>query len=148
MITRPLDLQSRLKPPSHRFNTLPLFDILLIALFFSLLSSRFVLSPGLVVNLPQGGGGPGLPASAVLTVRSDDMLLFEGQILSVARLEGVLSEHLSRRGETNLLIYFDREVSMQTLLAVSEIAREAGVARIQLAAEPDEAEAEGASPFH
>lgn len=138
MITRPLDLQSRLTPPSQRLNVLPLFDVLLIAFFFSLLSSKYVLSPGLTLNLPQGGSGPGLPASAVLTVRSDQMLLFEGRIVNMSGLAPALREYVKKRGETNLLVYFDQDVSVQTLFSVAEVAREQGVARVQLAAEPGE----------
>jgi biopolymer transport protein ExbD len=137
MITRPLELQSRLKPPSKLLNPLPFFDVLLIAFFFSLLSSHFVLSPGLTINLPTGGSGPGLPASAVLTVHTDEMLLFEGRILNMNGLGEALREHVKAPGEANLLIRFDRNVSIQTLLAVAEVARAEGVARVQLAAEPD-----------
>jgi biopolymer transport protein ExbD len=140
MITRPLDLQSRLRPPSKRLNPLPLFDVLLIAFFFSLLSSKFVLSSGLAINLPQGGSGPGLPASAVLTVRTDEMLLFEGQILSMSGLAPALATHVKQQrsggADANLLIYLDRNVSVQTFFAVAEVAREQGVTRVQLAAEP------------
>lgn len=140
MITRPLDLQSRLTPPSRRLNVLPLFDVLLIAFFFSLLSSKFVLSPGLTLNLPQGGSGPGLPADAVLTVRSDQMVFFEGQILNMSGLAPALREFVEAHGEAELVvsILFDRDVSVQTLFAVAELAREQGVARVHLAAEPGE----------
>lgn len=137
MITRPLELQSRLKAPSKRINSLAFFDVLLIAFFFSMLSSHFVLSPGLTINLPTGGSGAGLPASAVLTVHTDEMLLFDGRILNMTGLAGALREHVKGPGEANLLIRFDRHVSIQTLLGVAEVARTEGVARIQLAAEPD-----------
>jgi biopolymer transport protein ExbD len=137
MITRPLDLQSRLKAPSKRLNPVPLFDVLLIAFFFSLLSSKFVLSPGLTINLPQGGSGLGAPVSAVLKVEGADMLLFDGRILNMESLGAALRTHtMTNPGETNLLIYFNRDVSVQTLLSVAEVAREEGVARVQLAAEP------------
>lgn len=139
MITRPLELQSRLKRPSLWVNPLPLFDVLAIVLFFSLLSSQFVLSPGLTINLPEGGTGPGLPASAVLTVRTSEMLFFEGRNLNMAALAPALRDHVEQRGprgDSNLLIYIDRDVPVQTLLAVTEIAREQGIDRVQLAAEP------------
>ena len=147
MITRPLDLQSHLKQPSRRFEALPLLDIFFIVLFFSLLASNFVLSPGLAIDLPKGESPrlPGVSASVVLTVRSSDMLLFRDRILSLETLQSALVEELAERGETNLLINFDREVSVQTLFSVAELAREAGVGRVQLAFEPrgDEASAGG-----
>jgi biopolymer transport protein ExbD len=137
MITRPLDLQSHLKPPSSRLNPLPLLDVLFIALFFSILGSNFVLSPGLTINLPQAEGSrmAGLSASVVLTVHSDSMLFFQERILNMDTLKPALTEHVERRGETNLVILFDREVSVQTLVSVTELAREAGVARVQVATE-------------
>lgn len=149
MITRPLELEAHLRSPSHRFNVVPLLDILFIVLFFSLLSSKFVFSPGLTIDLPRGDEDAlaGLPASAVLTVRSDEMLLFQEQILGLDTLEAALRDHVERRGETNLLINFDRKVSVQTLFSVSELARAAGVGRVQLAFEPQGAEAESSAVF-
>lgn len=153
MITRPLDLQSYLKPPSSRINPIPLLDILFIALFFSLLASNFVLAPGLTISLPRGDGGrmAGLPADAVLTVHSDKMLFFKERILNLDTLAPVLEKHVQdqaeRGAETILLLVFDRDVSVQTLLSVSELARGAGVARVQLAAETLQPESSPATVF-
>lgn len=140
MITRPLDLQSHLKPPSSRINPIPLLDIVFIALFFSLVGSNFVLAPGLTINLPEGNEEmmAGLPTSAFLTVQSDKVLLFQERILNMDTLKPALERHVESRGETNLVVYVDREVSVQTLLSVTELAREAGVARVQLASKPEQ----------
>lgn len=142
MITRPLDLQSHLNAPASRINPVPLLDIIFIAIFFALSGSNFVLAPGLTINLPQGEGEmmPGLPTSADLTVVSDKMLLFQERILNLDTLKPALEKHVEQRGETNLLIYFDRKVSVQTLLSVSALAREAGVKRVHLASEPRQSE--------
>lgn len=149
MITRPLDLQSHLKAPSSRVNPIPLLDIIFIALFFSLLASNFVLAPGLTINLPQGDGTamPGLPTDGVLTVRSDKMLVFQGRILNMDTLKPALEKHVKNRGATNLVVILDREVSVQTLVSVTELAREAGVARVQVASEPNQSEPLPASVF-
>lgn len=149
MITRPLDLESHLRLPSRRFNVVPLLDILFIVLFFSLLASNFVLSPGLTISLPRSEvqSLPGLPADAVLTVRSNEMLIFQDRILTLQSLQPSLREHVERRGEINLLINFDREVSVQTLFTVAELAREAGVARVQLAFDPRSSEQESPTFF-
>lgn len=47
MITRPLDLASRLRPPPRGLDWLFVMNVALVALFFSLFGSRFVLAPGL-----------------------------------------------------------------------------------------------------
>lgn len=149
MITRPLDLQSHLKQPSRRFEAVPLLDIFFIVIFFSLLSSKFVLSPGLTIDLPRAESPAmaGVAASAVLTVRSGEMLLFRGRILSLETLKPALMQELAERAETNLLINFDRGVSVQTLFSVAELAREAGVGRVQLAFEPRGEEVSSGATF-
>lgn len=145
MITGPLELKKHLRQPAKRFDFVPLLDVFFIGLFFLMLSPRFVLSPGLTIDLPESPGSApmaGLPASAVVTVHSDEMILFEGQILSTEDLDGAMRRFMEGRTDPTVLIYFDRQVSIQTLLLVSETARRAGVTRIQLAAEPAAEEGE------
>jgi len=142
MITRPLNLQAHLRRPSKRINPIPLLDVLFIALFFSFLGSNFVLAPGLTLNLPEGDrkSMAGLPTSAFLTVQSENVLLFQGEILKMDELKSALVEHVTKRGESNLVVYLDREVSVQTLLRVTDLAREAGIVRVQVASQPSAAE--------
>lgn len=138
MITSPLDLKSHIRKPTRHFDVAPLFDVLLIGLFFGLFWSDIVIAPGLTINLPNARTHElsGSPASAVLTVRPNEMFLFEGRILSPESLGPALREQVMTRGPVHLLIQFDRDVSVQTFLSISETAREAGVARIVLAAKP------------
>jgi len=55
MITRPLDLASRLRPEPRNFDWLFFVNGGLIVLFFTLFGSRFVLAPGVAV-LPAIAG--------------------------------------------------------------------------------------------
>lgn len=55
MITRPLDLASKLRPEPRSFDALFFVNVGLIVLFFSLFGSRFVLAPGITV-LPEIAG--------------------------------------------------------------------------------------------
>ncbi|MCC5882858.1 MAG: hypothetical protein JJU25_09525 [Halomonas sp.] len=100
MITRPLNLREHLRPPNSGFNLMPVMDLLLIGLFFGLFWSDQILAPGLAIDLPEAGPAAdlgGVPASAVLTVRSNGMLLFEGSILTMENLESALADILGKR---------------------------------------------------
>ncbi|MES2693718.1 MAG: hypothetical protein V4773_09610 [Verrucomicrobiota bacterium] len=55
MITRPLDLASRLRPEPRSFDWLFYVNAGLLVLFFALFGSRFVLAPGVSV-LPEIAG--------------------------------------------------------------------------------------------
>jgi len=58
MITRPLDLSSRLRAAPRSFDALFWVNVGALVLFFGLFGSRFVLAPGLGVDfyLPELGG--------------------------------------------------------------------------------------------
>ena len=69
MITRPLDLASKLRPEPRNFDFLFLINAGLIVLFFDLFGSRFVLAPGLTEDfrLPTM---PGVREGAVATTHT------------------------------------------------------------------------------
>ncbi len=138
MITRPLNLLSRLKKPSLRFDVVALFDILVIVFGFTLLSSRFIFAPGITIDLPRVAADDlvGVRTDAVLTIGANEMLLFEGSILNYDNFVERLGEHFQGDPDGSLLIRADRRIPMQTLLEVAELARSAGVARVQVAASP------------
>ncbi len=144
MITNPLNLQTRLKKPSGRFDFIPLIDIAVIALGFTLLSSRFIFAPGITIDLPGIGGADlaGVRTDAVLTVGSNEMLLFEGAILDFDNFESHLRDYFRESPDAALLIRADRSISVQTLMELADKAQSAGVARIQVAASPVRTEAE------
>ena len=90
MITRPLDLSSRLRSPSRSFDFLFYVNGGLIVLFFGLFGSRFVLSPGLGVsfqvpvmaNALQGA----VATDVVIAIKGADMAFVEGAKVNFAGL--------------------------------------------------------------
>src|SRR4051812_50199863 len=92
MITRPLELESRLSPPPRDLDFFAWVNVGLIALFFTLLGSRFVLAPGLLVGsadfrLPATQGLQAFPtASVVVSYRQDERIVFAGGFFQTASL--------------------------------------------------------------
>ncbi|HVT74415.1 MAG TPA: biopolymer transporter ExbD [Lacunisphaera sp.] len=147
MITRPLDLEARLSPPPRDLDFAGWVNVGAIVLFFSLLGSRFVLTPGLAVG--TGDGGLVLPqstiaventgaASVVVSYRRENVILFEGGIYSLPELQKQLAGYARRHRGAVMLVQADREVSVQNILDLIEMARTAGFANVLLAAEPAE----------
>lgn len=145
MITRPLDLVSRLSPPPRNLDVFAWVNVGLIALFFGLLGSRFVLAPGLPVgvaadstlDLPRMAGAVEAagPASVVVSYRRDDVILFEGGKYTLAELRRPMEDYARRHPGAVLLVRADRQVSMQAFLDLCELARQAGFAHVLAAAE-------------
>lgn len=152
MITRPLDLQSKLSPPPRDLDLFFWVNVGAVALFFALLGSRFVLAPGVPVQV--GGGSAALelpqtssvaqgPASVVVSYRRDNLVLFEGGIYELRDLRKAMEVYAKNHPGSTMLVRVDRQVSAQGLLDLFDLARAAGFAQVLLAAESHGSEESG-----
>lgn len=147
MITRPLELESRMSPPPRDLDFVAWVNVGVIVLFFGLFGSDFVLAPGLPVGvgdqaatlvLPSVGAasqGAGA-ASVVVSYRSDRIILFEGGMYSLAELRKHMAGYAKKHPGAVMLVRADRQVTVQAFADLCEMAREVGFAHVLLAAEP------------
>lgn len=144
MITRPLELQSRLSPPPRDLDFFAWVNVGVIVLFFGLLGSRFVLAPGIPVGvsdaslaLPEvkGAVDGAVPASVVVSYRRDNVILFEGGMYTPTELRKHLAVYATEHPQAVLLVRADRQVSMQAFLQLCEMARDVGFTKVLAAAE-------------
>jgi biopolymer transport protein ExbD len=146
MITRPLELESRMSPPPRDLDFVAWVNVGVIVLFFTLFGSSFVLAPGLPVGvgepaalvLPsvgvasQGAGA----ASVVVSYRSDRLILFEGGMYSLSELRKHMAGYAQKHPGAVMLVRADRQVTVQAFADLCEMARAVGFANVLLAAEP------------
>ena len=144
MITHPLDLASRLRPPPRSFDVLFLVNGGLIVLFFFLFGSRFVLAPGLGVGfqLPEMAAATqgAAAATVVISVPRSNMVLVEDGRLNYAQLRDWLRKRASHEKAPVLLVRADRSVPTEDMGSIAEMAGQAGFAGIQWAMEPARSE--------
>ena len=146
MITRPLELVSRLSPPPRDLDFFAWVNVGVIVLFFGLLGSRFVLAPGArigvtetsVIELPQAGAsaeGTGA-ASVVVNYQRDNVILFEGGMYSLPALRKQMVAYARQHPGAVMLVRCDRQVSVQAMFDLWEMAREAGFAEVLMPTGP------------
>jgi biopolymer transport protein ExbD len=143
MITRPLELQSRLSPPPRDLDFVAWVNAAVIVLFFSLLGSGFVLAPGLLIGagdegfkLPATGGLQYSPtASVVVSYRQDEVILFEGAIIKLPELRERLKVYAQQHPGEVLLLLADKHVSAQAVTDLSAMATSVGFAYVLMAGE-------------
>jgi biopolymer transport protein ExbD len=140
MITRPLNLSTRLRPPPRSFEFLFFVNAGLIALFFVLFGSRFVLSPGLGVDfsVPElpGSLAGAVATDVVVAVKGADLAFVEGAKVNFAGLRRYLAERADGREKLRLLVQADAALTTRELTEIYDMARAAGFAAVQIAAEP------------
>ncbi|MBK9990568.1 MAG: biopolymer transporter ExbD [Verrucomicrobia bacterium] len=140
MITRPLDLLSRLRPPPRNFDFIYLVNGGLIALFFTLFSSHFVLSPGLRVDnrdilLPKSED-PITHARATpvsISVNANGQVWGGDGLIALARLPDWMLAQAKRAPGSTLLVIMDTRAPMDVFTNISDAAKTAGFVDIQLA---------------
>lgn len=85
MITRPLDLASRLRPAPRGLDALFYVNVGALAVFFLIFGSRFVLAPGLAVDfaLPRADrvATATLTTDVVIAVPASNMAVVDGAVV-------------------------------------------------------------------
>src|ERR1044071_3039265 len=140
MITRPLDLASKLRPEPRTLYWLFFVNAGMLVLFFSVLGSRFVLAPGLGVDfrLPEvaGANAHARPPTHVISVmRSGEILTNDGK-RTMDTLGPWLKDQAATVSSPLLLVRMDAGSPMSVLTEISSLANRAGFQVLLAASEP------------
>ena len=137
MITRPLDLASKLRPEPRTFDALFFVNAGLLVLFFQLFGSGFVLSPGLGVDfrLPEMPGTELIATTSTISIKNSGQIFADG-LLNMEQLRGWLKAEARKTKHPSLLVRMSAGVPVSVQNDIVSAAREAGFgANIVLAAE-------------
>lgn len=121
------------------FSFSSLTDIVLLLLIFFLLSSSFVLQPGVKVQLPSSEqADQETLRQIVITLTQRGEIYLNDQKLTMDLLGGRLAQLLSTSQSDLVVIKADRAVSLQSAVAVMDVAKGVGATRLLIATEPSE----------
>ena len=115
----------------------PLLDVVFLLMFFFLLSSNFVLQPGISVSVPFSRFtlGPQLNQQIIsITGGPAPAIYFRDQKVNSEQL-GPLLDAAKRDGRT-IVVKADRLTSYEMVVAVTNAALERGIASVTLATTP------------
>jgi biopolymer transport protein ExbD len=116
---------------------IPMLDVMFVLLFFLLLSSNFVLQPGISVTLPVSRFklGPQLnPQIISLTGGAAPAIYFRDQKIALEQLGPLLDE--TKREPRPVIIKADRSTPYALVIAATNVALEHGISNVSLATTP------------
>jgi biopolymer transport protein ExbD len=116
---------------------LGLVDLIFLLVFFLLLSSNFILQPGISVSMPFSRFtlGPQTNQQIIsITGGAAPAIYFRDQKITLEQL-GPLLDTAKREGQS-IIIRADRSTSYETVAAVTNAALEHGISSVALAATP------------
>ena len=137
-----MDLAGHLKKPEAKVDMVPGLDLLVIALLVSLLFTRFVMFPGIHVDLPTTEFRVQHPVAgvSVLTMENRGMLFFEGNVYEMNTIERAFRKQVENGGLNDpvLLVKPQADMSLEMFLSLCHMAQEAGFIRVQIAGKKKE----------
>jgi len=149
-LTSPLGLIRHVRRADLRLEAVPWLNVLLLGWMFTLLGSRFIYAPGLVVavggadnlppkqlNLPGGGALPGTLPDATLTIitAKKNQFIFKDGIYDRDSLRAGFEKLRQAQRETGaqprvLLVKAEKDVTFDTIAEVNAQAKAAGFANV------------------
>jgi biopolymer transport protein ExbD len=114
---------------------LPLLDVVFLMLFFLLLSSNFVLQPGISVNVPFSKFMLAPPARyQIISITNGATIYFRDQKVSIDELGPQIDS--ARKEGRSIIIKADKATPYETVIQVANVALEHGVSSVALATAP------------
>ena len=139
MLSQPLELEQFIRTePKTTLEVVPIIDLVVIVVFFGLFGSPFVVPAGVEVDLEVNESlVTGVGVTAVLTVKRDNMLLFEGQNLKLHQFEEKARAYLQGKDNAVLLLRLDPDIKIDTFFQISAEAKKAGFSKVHVAGEKE-----------
>ncbi|MFC1511996.1 ExbD/TolR family protein [Candidatus Latescibacterota bacterium] len=113
--------------PITSFNAISLTDIIFLLLIFFLLSSTFVLQPGIKVELPTTTTSDiSSEKSIVISLTRDGAIYLNDELVNQIELGARLRRMVLNASEPIIAFRSDRAATIESLIEVMDIAKSAG----------------------
>ena len=125
--------------PMTSFNAISLTDIIFLLLVFFLLSSTFVLQPGVKVQLPTTTHTDiSSEKSVVISLAKDGTIYLNDELVNEIELGARLRQMVLNVGNPIIALRSDKASTIESLVEVMDIAKSAGGNRFIIVTTPKE----------
>lgn len=110
----------------------PLIDMIFQLLIFFMLTSSFVMQPGIKINLPKAVTSEVLKYENItLVVSSENVTYLDGRVVTLLELKSLIKQ-VSRR-QQSILIKADKRASLGRVVEIWDLCRDSGVSQVNIA---------------
>jgi len=111
----------------------PMVDCIMVLVIFLMISSAFVVDPGIEVEKPDVAGSIGGEQSALLVaISADNRIYFDGQEIRLDQVAAAIKQAAIGRTPT-LIIRGDRSSNLGVFAAVYSEAKHSGIQHVEFA---------------
>ena len=121
------------------FNAISLTDIVLLLLIFFLLSSSYIVQPGIKVRLPKAVTGVAEKTDQIMiTLRQNHELYLNQRRITKSDLGGLLRPLLADNRERVVVLRADKDIALADAVEIIDLAKLAGADRFLIATQPSQ----------
>ncbi len=115
-----------------RLDIAPLIDVIFLLLIFFMLTSSFIMQPGIKVNLPGAITGKIAPRENLeILINAKDHIYISKKRISLKELSSRL--RTAEKTNTPVLIKSDKSASLGKVVSVWDLCREVGITNVNIA---------------
>jgi len=127
-----IELEHGLRP----FDIAPLIDIVFQLLIFFMLTSSFIMQPGIKVNLPKAVTSEVVKENnIVIVVSREDVIYVNSKVFTLNELKSYLSRN--NNSSRPILIKSDKRASLGRVVEVWDLCREIGISQLNIATDQE-----------
>jgi biopolymer transport protein ExbD len=110
----------------------PLIDIVFQLLIFFMLTSSFIIQPGIKVKLPRAVTSESIKSENIeLIVTSESVIYMNGKVVTLAELKQLFKQ-VAIRGQS-ILIKSDKNAPLGRVVDIWDLARDLGISQVNIA---------------
>jgi biopolymer transport protein ExbD len=110
----------------------PLIDIVFQLLIFFMLTSSFIMQPGIKINLPKAVTSEAVKYENIeILITSENITYVNGKVITTGELRSLLKQ-VAKRNQA-ILIKSDRRASLGRVVEIWDMARDLGISQINIA---------------
>jgi len=118
----------------------PLIDVVLMLVIFFMLTTSFVLAPGIKVDLPRATAVQQVnKTDTVVIITKDGTIYYQNERVDLQTLHTALVQTQRQHPGLRLIIKADKHAEHGRVVEVMDTAKSAGVARLAIATTPKQA---------
>lgn len=123
-----------LEKGQKEINITPLVDMVFLLLIFFMLTSSFIILPGIKINLPKAVTSEVIKQkNIIITINSENVIYLNEKPITSSELSNYLTELVEAKQEKPLLIKADKNAQLGTVVQIWDICRKVGLSEINIA---------------
>ena len=128
-----------LEKGQKEINITPLVDMVFLLLLFFMLTSSFIVMPGIKINLPKAVTAEVIKEkNIIIAINSENVIYLNDKPITPSELAKVLEDMVKSKQEKPLLIKADKDTQLGIVVRIWDICRKVGVSRINIATMQEE----------